>query len=45
MSSNLVDWLTLIFSAFAGGGSLVRIFQNERLYRWHKKMHKKRKKK
>jgi hypothetical protein len=45
MSSNLVDWLTLIFSGLADGGSLVRIFQNERLYRWHKRVHKKRKKK
>ena len=44
MSPNLVDWLTLTFSALAGGGSLVRVFQNERLYRWHKKAHKKKKK-
>jgi hypothetical protein len=33
---------TLIFAAMAGIGSLVRVIQNERLYRWHKRNHRKR---
>ena len=41
----MIDWLTLIFAALAAGGALVRIYQNERLYRWQRKVHKKRKKK
>jgi hypothetical protein len=28
---------TLIFAAMAGIGSVVRVYQNERLYRFHKK--------
>jgi hypothetical protein len=40
-----VDYLTLFFAAIAAVGSLVRVAQNERLYRWHKKTHKKKKKK
>ena len=39
----MIDWLTLIFAAVAAGGSLYRCYQNERLYRWHKRTHKKRK--
>jgi hypothetical protein len=41
----LVEYLTLIFSAIAAVGSVVRVAQNERLYRWHRKNHKKKKKK
>jgi hypothetical protein len=41
----MVDWLTLVFSAVAAGGSLYRCYQNERLFRWHLKRHKKKKKK
>jgi hypothetical protein len=41
----MLDWLTLIFAAIAAVGSLVRVAQNERLYKFHRKVHKKRKKK
>ncbi len=30
----VIEWLTLIFAAV---GSLYRVYQNERLYQWHKK--------
>jgi hypothetical protein len=40
-----VEYLTLFFAAVAAVGRLVRVAQNERLYRWHRKVHKKRKKK
>jgi hypothetical protein len=38
----VIEWLTLIFAAV---GSLYRAYQNERLYQWHKKTRKKKKKK
>jgi hypothetical protein len=41
----MVDWLTLVFAAVAAVGSIVCVAQNERLYRWHLKRHKKKKKK
>jgi hypothetical protein len=41
----MLDWLTLIFAAIAAVGSLVRVAQNERLYKFHRKVHKKSKKK
>ena len=41
----MIDWLTLIFAAIAAAGALVRVYQNERLYKWHRKVHKKKKKK
>jgi hypothetical protein len=40
-----VELLTLLFAAIAAVGSVVRVAQNERLYRWHKKTRKKKKKK
>jgi hypothetical protein len=39
-----VDLLTL-FSAVAAVGSVVRVAQNERLYRWHRQGPEKKKKK
>jgi hypothetical protein len=41
----MLAWLTLIFAAIAAAGSVVRVAQNERLYRWHHKAHKQIKKK
>src|SRR5215212_10387689 len=35
MSSATVDALVLVFSACAGGGSLIRCLQNRRLWKWH----------
>ena len=35
----------LVFRALLHGGSLWRVYQNERLYRWHHKVHKKKRKK
>jgi hypothetical protein len=40
-----LQWATFIAATIAAVGSLVRIYQNERLYRWHRKVHKKRRKK
>jgi hypothetical protein len=40
-----LQWATFIAATIAAVGSAVRIYQNERLYRWHRKVHKKRKKK
>ncbi len=40
----MVDWLTLIFAAVAAVGSVVRVAQNERLWKWHRKRYKKKKK-
>jgi hypothetical protein len=31
---------TLIFATMAGIGSLIRVYQNERFYRWNKRIHK-----
>jgi hypothetical protein len=41
----MLDGLTLIFAAIAAVGSVVRVYQNERFYKWHRKVYKKRKKK
>lgn len=41
----MLEWATFIMATIAAVGSLIRVAQNERLYRWHKKTHKKRKKK
>ncbi len=35
---------TLIFAAMAGIGSVVRVLQNERAYRWHTRAEKKKRK-
>ena len=40
----MIDWLTLIFAAIAAVGSVVRIYQNERLWKWHRKRRRKKKK-
>jgi hypothetical protein len=40
----MIDWLTLIFAAIAAVGSVVRVAQNERLYKRHRKAQKKKKK-
>jgi hypothetical protein len=41
----MLEWATFIVATIAAVGSLVRIYQNERLFRWHRKVHKKKKKK
>jgi hypothetical protein len=41
----MLEWATFIMATIAAVGSVVRVYQNERLYRWHRKVHKKRKKK
>jgi hypothetical protein len=40
-----LQWATFIMATVAAVGSLVRIYQNERLYRWHLKRHRKKKRK
>ena len=40
-----LEWIILGMSTTAVIGGLVRIYQNERFYRFHKRVHKKRKKK
>ena len=37
----MLDWATFIMATVAALGSVVRVYQNERLYRWHRKVHKK----
>jgi len=37
MDQYLLGWVTLIFAGMAGVGSVVRVYQNRRLYRFHKK--------
>ena len=41
----MLEWATFLAAMIAALGSVVRCYQNERLYRWHRKVHKKRKKK
>jgi hypothetical protein len=36
----MVECLTLVFAAIAAAGSLLRVAQKERLWRWHKKTYK-----
>ena len=36
-SSSITELSTLIFALTAAASGIVRIFQNERLWRWHKK--------
>jgi hypothetical protein len=37
MMDNPTAWATLIFAAMAGIGSVVRVYQNERFWRSHRK--------
>ena len=39
MAEGPIAWATLIFVAMAGIGSLIRVFQNRRLYKFHKRVH------
>jgi hypothetical protein len=41
----MLEWATFMAAAIAAVGSVVRVYQNERFYKWHRKVHKKRKKK
>ena len=41
----VLEWATFIAATIAALGSVVRVYQNERLYRWHRKVHKKKRKK
>jgi hypothetical protein len=45
VGSEVLAWLTFLMATIAAVGSVVRVYQNERLYKWHRKVHKKRKKK
>ena len=40
MAENYTALATLVFAALAGIGSLVRVAQNERYYRWSRRVHK-----
>ncbi len=40
----MLEWATFIMATIAALGSVVRVYQNEHLYSWHRKAHKKEKK-
>ena len=41
----MFEWTTFIMATVAAHSSVVRVYQNERLCRWHRKVHKKRQQK
>jgi hypothetical protein len=45
MAHLMIEWLTLIFAAIAAIGSVVRVVQDEHLWKLHLKAHKKKRKK
>jgi hypothetical protein len=45
MTSHVLGFATLLFAAMAGLGSVIRILQNRRLYKWHRKVHEEKKRK
>ncbi len=40
-----IDFAVLIFASMAGIGSLIRVFQNQRYWRWVNERHREKKKK